>query len=234
MVVTAGLCCFGMTSGAIAGDDDCFDKGSLTFGSCGEYDWTGPYVGVHVGYAELDHGGGYNTQQQAEALFARDLDVNGVAYGLQLGYNVMAGEFVFGVELDGSIFDEDDTISNIGADNQNMVAEANAFGSLRARLGFPIDDLMPFVTGGVGLVDYELTVNDIANAATFNEEETLFAGVIGGGLEWGVTREVTFRAEGLYYYVDEGYDFIEPGAAEATTTRFEDLWTVRGALNYRF
>ena len=229
----------------------CFDKGTLTFIDCPPppsytdpapvapveppviYDWSGWYVGAHAGYADVDVSGVYDSDDQS--LAGQDLDVDGVSFGGQIGYNWhLDNSFVFGLELDGSYLGEDDAIASDPAlDNQRLSAEVDAYGSLRGRLGVAMDEFLPFVTAGVGLVDYELAVDDVTDGYAASEDDTALALVVGGGLEWGFYRNLTLRAEGLYYYVDEDTAFAEPGDAAENVT-LEDLWTIRGVLNFRF
>lgn len=214
----------------------CFDKSLLAFVDCnveyGYYDWNGWYVGLHAGYADLDLSGGVD-DLGAAPVSGSDLDTGGFAGGAQIGYNLDVGNFVFGLEVDGSLADAKDSATVIGGGaNNTLKAKINGFGSVRARVGVPIDEFLPFITAGAGLVDYEVEATKLASGVVSREEETAFAGVIGGGLEIGLFEDVTVRGEGLYYYIDES--FSVPDGAGADTVTIEDLWTLRGAVNMRF
>ena len=213
----------------------CFDKSTLTFADCPgyggyySYDWSGYYIGAHAGYADLDLSGGYHTLTPGAVLGA-DVDPNGFAGGGQAGVNYQQDFYVLGLEIDASAADMEASASSASG---SVTAEVHGFGSIRARFGVAVDEFLPYVTAGAGLVSYEVTVNDTLAATSKKEEDSAFVGVIGGGLEIGVTEEVSIRGEGLYYYIDEDVDFTGPGAKKETIT-IEDLWTVRGGVNWRF
>lgn len=242
-----------LTTSAFASDDKCFDKGTLSYVDCPKavdpapapyaypiYSWTGFYIGAHVGYADADFSGLYDA---GASIFASldydDLAVEGLAYGGQIGYDYEIGAFVVGAEIDASYFDKDDTVSAAVSEVQSATAEVNAFGSARLKAGLALDQFMPFVTAGVGLVDYEFEINDVTgNPGAQSFEETAVAAVIGGGLEYKVTQNIGLRIEGLYYIVDDQMQIdpallpdSDPGDVDP---EMEDLFTIRGALNYRF
>lgn len=89
------------------------------------FNWTGFYVGGHVGYGWADSGVG---------------DVDGFLGGLQLGYNwQFSRNWVFGLETDIS-----------GTDMNNATpAHIDYLGTVRARLGYTWDRVMIYGTGGL-------------------------------------------------------------------------------------
>lgn len=232
----------------------CFDKGLLQFVDCPQpappppapifappetrYNWSGAYVGAHLGYADLRTGGGYDLDE-IDGLQGRSIDAQGIAYGGQVGYLEQFGDFVAGVEIDASLADADDDVGPIrpAIDAQTLGAAADSFGSIRARLGYAVDTavpLMPYLTAGVGLVDYEANINDVTDIFSFDSEEFAVGGVLGGGLETAITDNITLRGEGLLYLIGDEYAFIEPGSAQADGFTVEDLWTARAAINWKF
>lgn len=217
----------------------CFDKSILAFVECPEYgnfyyDWSGYYIGAHAGYASTDLSGGYDTAEVGASVLGQDLEPDGFAGGGQIGVNFQSDFYVLGLELDASYAEMDAEVSRTGGGDTNAVeATINGFGSIRARAGVAIDEFLPYVTAGVSLVSYEIEVNDIGDGVASEEEDSAIVGVIGGGLEIGLTEQFTIRGEGLYYYIDEDVSFAEPGDAPESLT-LEDLWTLRGAVNWRF
>ncbi|MEL6980358.1 MAG: outer membrane beta-barrel protein [Pseudomonadota bacterium] len=245
--------------------EKCFDKGALTYVDCPKpepapapapvvaapaapaYVWAGPYIGLHAGYAEADFNGDYDGGDRTGAIDIDDTDVSGLILGGQVGYNFnVASNTLMGVELDASYFGDDDTVSEIdqpGDAPQSVSSEVEWFGSLRLRLGQSFGRVMPFVTGGVGLVNYEYDIVDTGGSVTpaggysSSNSETVFAPVVGGGVELFALKHWTLRAEGMYYFIDENDDLqdladMQPNDGEGHS--FDDLWTVRGALNYKF
>ena len=245
ILLAATIAAAGFSGPALANGDSgkCFDKATLSYVDCpGQDIWTGPYIGLHAGYGEADVSGDFFDDSAADALQLDfdELDLDGFVGGGQVGYNEQFNEYVIGVELDVSYVDFEDTVAGLGGQPENGSAEVNAIASLRLRLGAVIDNFLPYITGGVGLVDYEIAFNDPAdNAGAIVEnsvsDDTVFAGVLGGGVEVMAFQNVSLRAEGLYYFIDEETDISGlVDAAPGSGYELEDLWTVRAALNYHF
>jgi outer membrane immunogenic protein len=163
-----------------------------------------------------------------------------MSFGAYAGYNVQYDSFVFGIEGDYTNFGRmgwsDNTIgltktNSLGLqETLNMYGTSatriNDYGTLRARLGYAIDSLMPYVTGGVAIgrariaetLNYADTgfdvsaynanlagtktyINTISNIANDQRSRTkVVAGVaLGAGLEYAITSNILLRAE--YQYV---------------------------------
>lgn len=88
------------------------------------FNWTGFYVGGHVGY-------GFNS------------DLDGFALGLQAGYNwQFSPNWVFGLEADITGTDMNDSIAGVHS-------HIDYLGTVRARLGYAVDRTLFYGTGGV-------------------------------------------------------------------------------------
>lgn len=94
------------------------------------FNWTGFYVGAHVGYA------------LGEDRFSGR--ASGAAGGVQLGYNSQFSNVVIGLEADLT-----------GADIDGGLAHSNIVGTVRGRVGLTIDRVLLYVTAGVMAADYE-------------------------------------------------------------------------------
>src|SRR5262249_12780738 len=173
------------------------------------FSWTGWYVGGHVGYAngKGDPGGSWNAP--------------GAVGGLHGGYNVQAGNWVYGgeAELDGL----GKTGNRKGADKSTAYS-GNVMGSLRGRLGIAADRTLYYVTGGGAGLNFELHTDDSPDGRTFNA----FGGVVGGGIEHAYNQNLLFRLEGLYYIFDKNVNF------NGETEHLKNLWTVRAGFTYKF
>ena len=189
-------------------------------------DWTGFYVGLHVGYgwgnADTHFQGLPPDQFTALDPITLDPEPDGIFGGGQAGYNRQFGKFVVGVEADISASDIDGSITQgpiigvFGAiPNSELFAHEDIewFGTLRARFGFtPCCRLLLYVTGGLayGQVSYAGDTRFVA---------------AGGGNPNGVT----------------GGTSGTPGAILSYATSFEEFefgWTGGGgaqfALNKRW
>ena len=151
------------------------------------HDWSGFYGGVHAGYVwgDYDYSGGvFGT--------GSNLTPDDGIFGLLAGYNYQMETFVIGLEGDASISyaDEGDTLGGgapfpVRADIQDLY-------TLRARLGFAMDDVMVYGTAGVGVLGTKTRVPGSA----FSESHWGF--VVGGGAEWAFSESWSVRGEYLY------------------------------------
>ena len=144
----------------------------------GSYSWQGPYVGVNLGY-------------QWSGINNNPASPSGVAGGVQAGYNVQYGQFVFGGETDLQVSDADDTFAPWKFSNP-------WFGTLRARAGFAMNNVLFY--GTVGLAYGTLNMQEHADHVSESHTSAGWAG--GVGVEVALTGNWTARAE--YLYVDLG------------------------------
>lgn len=242
-------------SGAASAEaaEKCFDKGTLTYVDCPQeapavvatepapepvYSWSGVYIGAHAGYARASIGGVFDGDNGANVTDPLDLDSlspAGWLAGGQIGYlHQFDNNVVLGVEVDASYVDADDNISNI--DDERGSAEVNFVASARVRAGYAIDRVLPYATGGVGLISYQGLVTDNGGTSPYSIDETAFAGVVGGGLEIAVTENILLRGEGLYYFVSDDNDLNGQLTDSDVGDSFDldGFWTARAALSYKF
>lgn len=164
--------------------------------------WTGPYIGANIGY-------------QFGSTSFLNLEPTGFAGGVQAGYNWQFGQIVVGGEADFQFSGAEDTFAAYKFSNP-------WFGTVRGRVGYAMNNILFYATGGLaygkGQLDY----------LGFSEDHVLGGWAIGAGLEVGITRNLSARAE--YLFVDlspENYVFSNMNAGiESNIVRF--------GLNYRF
>ena len=232
--------------------DKCFDKGTLSYVDCPQpaaapapapiitpapyYNWTGFYIGAHAGIADMDIEGLYN----GDPVDFSELSDNGFLAGGQIGYNYkFANDVVLGLEVDASWIDIDDSLDTApGVDTEYVDYEVEYSASVQAKLGYALGSVMPYVKGGVGLVSYEVFIVDEAAAdptVTFKDDETVFAPVVGAGLDFLVTDHWVVGADFNYFFVDEDVDLgpaLEPD--EDGGYEVGPLWTARLKASYKF
>lgn len=166
--------------------------------------WQGPYVGANVGYqfGRVSNGG---------------TNPSGVVGGVQAGYNVQHGQFVFGGETDIQLSDADGTFAAWKFSNP-------WFGTLRGRAGFAMSNVLFYGTLGLayGTLKLENTITGVTESRTN-------AGWAGGvGLEVALAGNWTARAE--YLYVDLAGDHsVLTGARHDVGSNI-----LRFGVNYRF
>jgi outer membrane immunogenic protein len=166
------------------------------------FNWTGFYAGLHAGYGWGDSSG---------------LDPDGGFGGGQIGYNwQFSPNWVWGVEADVSGADLSDRVAGIGV-------KTNVFGTARVRLGYTVDRMMVYGTGGFAWAD---TKNWAGGSS---DKQANYGWTIGAGLEYAFAPNWSTKLE--YLYADYGRDdYNIPGGngLELKTS------TVKVGINYLF
>ena len=219
-------------------------------------DWSGVYVGGHGGYTsaalgfknalspmvyERSHNSTAETDFGASGLLSPPSKrVGSMSFGGYAGYNVQYDNFVFGIEGDytnfGRLGYSNDSVGRTKTDslglqetlhlNGTTATRINDYGTLRARLGYAIDSLMPYVTGGVAIgrarvadsLSYSDSAFDVSaynatlagtntyinrfNAAYYDQRsktKVVAGAALGAGIEYAITPNILLRAE--YQYV---------------------------------
>jgi outer membrane immunogenic protein len=179
------------------------------------YDWTGFYIGGHVG-------GGWGG------------DASGVLGGGQVGFNYQTGQWVLGVEGQVSATSIKDTASASFVFPGSAVGLARAevrldwISTLAARVGWAFD--RSFVYGKVGgawthvSADLSATINSFAGSvsASGSVDKTFSGWMLGVGAEYALWDNWTAKIE--YNMMDFGQDFVADNK----------LHVVKAGINYRF
>ncbi len=198
------------------------------------YNWSGVYVGVQAGYGWGNNQYGFTVESSSV-----DFDSDGFVGGLTVGANWQSGSFVYGVEADVSYADVNGStlVNATPCLEEGCSADLDWYGTGRVRLGYAINNFLPYVTGGFavggvsGTADIGACTNGDPGSCSYDDTE--FGWSAGLGVEWGLTQQVSVKAE--YLHVDFGTpDFSNiPGAGFASVEELT-LDTVRIGLNYRF
>ncbi len=203
-----------------------------------ECNWTGFYIGAHVGY-------GWNDYKWVDADTAAtspgeppEIDTSGpsvmvegnaegVIAGGTLGYNYQFGRhFVIGVEGEFSFSDVSDT-TDVHDEERTFAdrfeTDSNWVGTFALRLGFAWHKLLFYAKGGGAVTDQDYSLNhhvfasleDEENAHTdrFSADQTWVSPMAGGGLEYMITCHWTLKAE---------YQCLFWGKDDITGTMVED------------
>lgn len=203
------------------------------------YNWTGFYAGLNVGGGW----GNYNFTNTVTATGTpsggNTAGFAGVLGGAQIGYNYMFGpSFVLGVEADVDGANLNGSVTSPSGAVQHSF-DTDIFGTARGRAGFAVNNWLFYGTGGFAWGNEQATRDQIfgtAGNATAGTTETVnhigTGWTAGGGIEWGIARNWTARAE--YLRVDLGTNtFSFPSSGRST--QFDDAFNVvRFGLNYRF
>jgi outer membrane immunogenic protein len=162
------------------------------------YNWSGVYVGAHVGTAwgDVDWSAG-------EDGVSHELDDGSLAGG-HLGFNHQFGRWVGGAEVSLSGGDVEGSSENELRFGLGEVATKTEIDSLflaTVRLGYAFDRTLAYVKGGYASAEVKLSgagEDDLG----FSSSERQAGFTIGGGIEYALTKGVIFGLE--YNRVDLG------------------------------
>lgn len=140
------------------------------------YNWAGFYVGANLGY-------------QWGKITNSSINPSGVAGGVQGGYNWQQGQFVFGAETDIQLSGADDTFAPYKFSNP-------WFGTLRARVGYAFNNILPYITGGLAYGNVK------GESGSLSENKTQLGWTLGVGAEVGLAPNWSAKIE--YLYMDLG------------------------------
>ena len=180
------------------------------------FTWTGFYLGANAGAIWGDHtkaGSFINTK-------------TGFTGGLTAGYNQQFGQFVAGVEGD---------YNYSGLSGRGFLpllgtpvrSELTSFGTLRGRLGVAFDRTLVYGTGGYAF-GFSSTQAGLAK-----NDSTHQGYVVGAGVEYAFTQNVSLKAEYLYMPLGNKTLSVLPGFVAGTRSGI-DASVVRAGVNYRF
>jgi outer membrane immunogenic protein len=171
-------------------------------GLVSSYSWTGPYLGGNLGY-------------QWSSTTNNPTNPAGIAGGVQGGYNWQTGQFVFGGEADITLSDAEDTFAPWKFSNP-------WFGTLRGRVGYALNNILLYATGGLAFGRGEL------DAFGQTERQTHIGWAAGVGMEVGMGANWSARVEYLFVNLAD-----EPYSLTGANNGFESS-LLRFGVNYRF
>jgi outer membrane immunogenic protein len=176
------------------------------------YNWTGAYIG-------LNGGGGWGNSNFSAPFSSNSIRTSGGLIGGTLGYNWQAGQMVYGLEGD---IDWTNLRGSGACALTSCEARNSWLGTARGRLGYAMDRVMPYVTGGLAVGDIRTSVAGVGSASSTKAGWTL-----GGGIEAAISGPVTAKVE--YLYVDLGRGGSVLGSDASFHTNI-----LRAGINYRF
>jgi outer membrane immunogenic protein len=201
-------------------------------------DWTGLYAGGHVGYA-WDSRDATIFSPAGAALASGSTSANGIMGGGQIGYNFqVTPSWVLGLEADASGASLNSTAvgaSGFGA-RENKI---NAFGTVRGRLGYAWDRFLVYGTAGYAWANQEMirtqqigTINGAPPGTVESASGVASGWTAGGGVEWAITPNWSFRAEYLHLdFASQSFSFPLAGQRIDATAKID---VARVGLNYFF
>jgi high affinity Mn2+ porin len=223
------------------------------------YDWTGVYVGGHIGYAAgsshwwaMPTGAAGPAQSGSLDLFNAFNGFNGMGSyfeGFQAGYNyVLPSRWLFGVEADVSFpstITGTSTLSSAASGTASYAETVEFSGTLRGRVGYAPNlgatHWLLYATGGFAWSYDQFTRTQIAGTpaggtAVPGQVENLFVvprvgGVAGAGVELALPSNWTARLE--YLFTDYGNRSVTFPAGAQRFNSDLNVSELRFGLNYR-
>jgi high affinity Mn2+ porin len=160
------------------------------------YNWTGLYVGGHVGYGQGNLGPGTNPIPEQAVFFPHSL--TGMIAGFQAGYNLqLPNRVVLGVEADASFTSPVDR-PKLDPAPFNTTLEYAA--TARGRIGYAFGTILPYVTGGLAWGQTRVNTNAGDGSLLSSQLLPHVGWTAGLGMEMAVGGNWTARIE--YDYID--------------------------------
>jgi outer membrane immunogenic protein len=232
-LVTAALAGLAVTSSAFAADLP-VRQAYRPAPMMDNYNWTGWYVGAHIGAGQQTVDSTVDVPALALAGFPLTNGTgNGMIGGVQGGYNYQMGWAVVGIEGAFSGSDIRGEAPCFGGTN-SCAAKSNWFGSVSGRFGGLVTDrFLAYVKGGAVWkdTDYKVVVPGTAVATI---SDTRFGYLFGIGGEYKFTQNWSGFTE--YNYMDFGRDsYTTTVAGVSGTAHIKDtVHVVMAGINYKF
>lgn len=205
------------------------------------FTWTGFYVGANAGY-------GFGEAKSSDIALngtpfpSRNgsFHTNGALGGVQLGYNHQFGNVVLGVETDIAVasirgsYVTDPT--QAPASQSHVSSKMKSLGTIRARAGYAVNNVLLYVTGGFAYGSSSTTITNFINRSSplQSASYTQTGYTVGAGAEYAFTNNWTVKAEYLFVKLNKkSLTFIE-SPVTATTNASSTANIVRVGLNYKF
>jgi outer membrane immunogenic protein len=229
--------------------------------------WAGFYAGINGGYGLSSSRAAWMHENSPiddpTFSFAHDfgsLSTKGGFGGVQAGYNLQYGSLVLGLEGDiqgagasgeahGSAYKAYPSGSNLdGTYAVSTSSRVDWFATLRPRVGYAVENLLIYATGGVAIggvnlrqdMHWDAAAIDLAINAHAENGDTRVGYAAGAGVEyllgrnWSVKAEYQYinlgstKASALEIYENQTYDYYIHARMRS------DFHTLRLGLNYRF
>ena len=217
------------------------------------YNWSGVYFGSQVGYgwgtADIRENLSIAAPPGTPLLSAGDKhDIDGWLAGVHLGAMKQFGSFVVGTDLalsgadiNGSTGDcAGLTTASGGAIGVHCSSKVNWLATGLGRGGYAWDRFLVYGSLGYAIagVDHNITLNVPATtpllAISWSKSDVAHGIAFGGGLQYGVTRDLTVGIDYVHANLESRGEGIVLGGAITTGKRDVDLDTITARLSYRF
>jgi len=189
------------------------------------YNWTGFYIGGHVGGAFNGNSGFGGTSDNSDGRF-----LGGVQVGADYQF---APNWVIGVEGQYSWVGNNNTTVVFAPSGYGYNLNQKGLASVTGRLGYTWGPALLYVKGGWAYQDATETLFvPVGLSAAFDTTTKSSGYTVGAGLEYLFTQNWSGKVE--YQYYDFGSTTINAPALIAGASSKNDQHVVKAGLNYRF
>lgn len=188
--------------------------------------WTGCYVGVHLG-------GGTGKNDTYFPYSDNSTKPSGLLGGAQAGCDYQMNSVVLGGVIDVSLANlKDSSTYPAGLVDATLESTVKTVGTLRARLGYAMDNTLFYATGGLAMARLERELSTPAAGQSVTKTHTGWT--VGVGIEHKFTENISLFGE--YLYADFGKETYTYGAPLTPQSHSADLKLnlFKVGLNYRF
>lgn len=205
------------------------------------FNWTGCYLGAHVGYGWGRKHIADNANSDWFVGAPIDVDTDGFLGGGQIGCNYQVSpNFVIGIEGDGSGADISGSADvTSGGFFATARVKTNWLATLTGRVGVSFDRSLLYAKGGVAWAGdkYEGDWSVFGLSGTVSASETRTGWTIGAGWEYAFSNNWSAKVE--YSYMDFGTETVNfpvppPGTGTYIGDIDQTIHAVKVGINYRF
>ncbi|OKO76848.1 outer membrane protein [Bradyrhizobium sp. AS23.2] len=211
-VLLASACLFALTGAASAADLAARPYTKAPVAVASVYNWTGFYLGI-VG------GGAWQSDS--------DIKMKGGFVGGTAGYNWQTGNVVFGLEADGAWADVSASVSD-GTDS--LTSKTDAMGTVRGRIGYAVNNVLFYGTGGYAWIDNKVTVSEAGLSVSDSKFHSGWT--VGAGVEAFIAPQWSVKGE--YLYRSLGGETYFSGVGVPVNSGTANFHTVQVGVNYHF
>jgi len=193
------------------------------------YDWSGFYIGVNGGY-----GWGHDCFSDATTGLGDGCHgSDGAIAGGQVGWRTQTGWLVWGVDMQGGWADLKGSNLSGGINaGTTFSSKTNGLASFAMTAGYAMNNVLLYARGGAGWASNTFS-SSVAGVTLASQYEGRWGGLLGAGLEYGITPNWTVGVEYNHYFLGSVNDAIG-GVALTSEHVSQSLDTVTARINYKF